>query len=146
MAPMLFSDAILNNRAIKVFNNGKMSRDFTHIDDIVEGIVKVLDNPAKSNEEWDPKSPDIASSTAPYRLYNIGNNAPVSLMEFIESLEKALGKVAEKNYMPLQDGDVVSTYADVSGLIKEFGYKPMTPLKDGIAEFVKWYKEFYSKI
>ena len=143
MAPILFTDAILNDRAIKVFNNGKMSRDFTYIDDIVDGIIKVVDNPAKSNENWDPQDPEISSSSAPYKLYNIGNNAPLPLMEFIETLENALGKVAEKNFMPMQDGDVVSTYADVGGLIQDFDYKPDTKLADGIGEFVKWYKEFY---
>jgi len=125
MAPMLFADAITNDRAIKVFNHGKMSRDFTYIDDIVDGIIKVIDNPSD------------------YNIYNIGNNAPLSLMEFIQTLEKALGKEAEKNFMDMQDGDVVSTYADVSGLMKDFDYKPDTKLADGISEFVKWYKEFY---
>jgi len=143
MAPMLFTDAILNDRPIKVFNNGKMSRDFTYIDDIVDGVIKVIDNPAQVNEKWDTKDPDISSSSAPYRLYNIGNNAPLPLMEFIETLENTLGKKAEKNFMPMQDGDVVSTYADVTGLIENFGYKPDTKLADGIAEFVKWYREFY---
>ena len=143
MAPMLFTDAVLNDRAIKVFNNGKMSRDFTYIDDIVDGIIKVVDNPAKSNENWDANDPEISSSSAPYRIYNIGNNAPLPLMKFIETLENALGKKAEKNFMPMQDGDVVSTYADVSGLIENFGYKPDTKLSDGIGEFVKWYKDFY---
>jgi UDP-glucuronate 4-epimerase len=145
MAPMLFTDAILNDRPIKVFNNGKMSRDFTYIDDIVDGIIKVIDNPAQSNENWDAKDPEISSSSAPYRLYNIGNNAPLPLMEFIETLEDALGKKAEKNFMPMQDGDVVSTYADVSGLMKDFGYKPDTKLADGIGEFVKWYLDFYGE-
>lgn len=145
MAPMLFSDAILNDRAIKVFNNGEMSRDFTYIDDIVDGIIKVIDNPAQPNENWNAKEPTIDSSSAPYRLYNIGNNAPLPLMSFIETLEKALGKKAEKNFMPMQDGDVVSTYADASGLVKDFGYKPNTDLKDGIEEFVKWYREFYGE-
>ncbi len=145
MAPMLFADAILNDRAIKVFNHGNMSRDFTYIDDIVEGIVKVIDKPAKPNESWSALDPDIASSSAPYRLYNIGNNAPVALMDFIRELEKALGKEAKKSYLPLQDGDVVATYADVSDLIDKFGYKPQTPLNKGIAEFVKWYREFYRK-
>ncbi len=143
MAPMLFTDAILNDRAIKVFNNGKMSRDFTYIDDIVDGIVKVIDKPAQPNKAWDAKNPEISSSSAPYRLYNIGNNAPLPLMTFIETIEEALGKKAQKNFMPMQDGDVVSTYADVSGLINEFGYKPDTQLKDGIEKFVLWYKEFY---
>ncbi len=143
MAPMLFTDAILNNRPIKVFNNGKMSRDFTYIDDIVDGIIKVIDNPAQPNKNWNPKDPDISSSSAPYKLYNIGNNAPVALMDFIETLEDALGKKAQKNFMPMQDGDVVSTYADVSGLIDNFGYKLDTNLKDGIKTFVMWYREFY---
>ncbi|KYJ86986.1 NAD-dependent epimerase [Sulfurovum riftiae] len=143
MAPMLFTDAILNDRPIKVFNNGKMSRDFTYIDDIVDGIMKVIDNPAQPNENWDPKDPEISSSSTPYRLYNIGNNAPLPLMEFIETLENSLGKKAEKNFMPMQDGDVVSTYADVSGLMNDFGYKPDTKLADGISEFVKWYRKFY---
>ena len=125
MAPMLFADAITNDRAIKVFNHGKMSRDFTYIDDIVDGIIKVIDNPSD------------------YNIYNIGNNAPLSLMEFIQTMEKALGKEAEKNFMDMQDGDVVSTYADVSGLMEDFDYKPDTKLADGISEFVKWYKEFY---
>jgi UDP-glucuronate 4-epimerase len=143
MAPMLFTDAILNDKPIKVFNNGQMSRDFTYIDDIVEGIIKVIDNPAKANENWDATDPKISSSSSPYRLYNIGNNAPLPLMTFIETIEEALGKKAEKNFMPMQDGDVVSTYADVSGLISEFDYKPDTKLADGINEFVKWYKTFY---
>ncbi len=143
MAPMLFSDAILNNRAIKVFNNGNMSRDFTYIDDIVDGIIKVIDNPAHSNPKWDAKEPDISSSSAPYKLYNIGNNKPTSLMKFIEILEEKLGKKAKKEFLPMQDGDVVSTYADVSGLIDDFNYKPDTSLESGISEFVKWYREFY---
>ena len=143
MAPMLFTDAILNDRPIKVFNNGEMSRDFTYIDDIVDGIIKVIDNPATSNTEWNAKEPEISSSSAPYKLYNIGNNAPLPLMTFIETIENALGKKAEKNFMPMQDGDVVSTYADVSGLINDFGYKPDTKLANGIGEFVTWYREFY---
>ena len=125
MAPMLFADAITNDRPINVFNHGNMSRDFTYIDDIVEGIIKVIDNPTN------------------YNVYNIGNNAPVSLMEFIEILENSIGKEATKNFMPIQDGDVESTYADVSGLINDFGYKPNTVLKDGINSFIKWYKSFY---
>jgi len=141
MAPMLFTNAILNDRAIKVFNNGKMSRDFTYIDD----IVKVIDKPSQPNKEWNAKDPEISSSSAPYKIYNIGNNAPLPLMTFIETIEDALGKKAEKNFMPMQDGDVVSTYADVSGLMDDFGYKPDTQLKDGIAEFVKWYREFYGE-
>jgi len=144
MAPMLFTDAILNDRAIKVFNHGNMSRDFTYVDDIVDGVIKVIDSPARANEQWDAEKPEIQSSSAPYRLYNIGNNQPVALMAFIETIEKALGKVAKKEMLPMQDGDVVSTYADVSGLISEFGYRPDTSLAVGIGEFVKWYKDFYN--
>jgi UDP-glucuronate 4-epimerase len=128
MAPMLFADAILNDRAIKVFNHGNMSRDFTYIDDIVDGIIKVIDNPSKN-----------------FNIYNIGNNSPVQLLDFIETLEASIGKKAEKNFLPMQDGDVVSTYADVSGLINDFGYKPNTKLSEGIERFVKWYKGFYLK-
>ena len=135
MAPMLFTSAITEDRPIKVFNNGEMSRDFTYIDDIVDGIIKIIHN--------QPSTINHNPSTIPYKVYNIGNNAPVSLMEFIETIENAIGKKAEKNFMPMQDGDVVSTYADVSGLMNDFGYKPDTDLKDGIEQFVKWYKEFY---
>ena len=130
---------------LKEFNNGEMSRDFTYIDDIVDGVIKVIDKPAQPNKEWNAKDPEISSSSAPYKIYNIGNNAPLPLMTFIETIEEALGKKAEKNFMPMQDGDVVSTYADVSGLINDFGYKPDTKLSDGIGEFVKWYREFYGE-
>jgi len=143
MAPMLFANAISKDKAIKVFNNGNMSRDFTYIDDIVNGLIKIIDNPAKPNENWDPNDPLIDSSSAPYRILNIGNNQPVSLMEFIETLENALGKKAQKNFLPMQDGDVVSTYADVSALVKQFHYKPTTTLKEGIGKFIQWYREFY---
>ena len=136
MAPMLFADAILNDRAIKVFNHGKMSRDFTYIDDIVDGIIKVIDNPSQCNEDFDANTPDPSISSAAYKIYNIGNNAPVKLMDFIEILENAIGKKAQKNFMDMQDGDVVSTYADTSGLIEDFDYKPDTKLSDGIKEFV----------
>jgi UDP-glucuronate 4-epimerase len=142
MAPMLFADAITNNRAIKVFNNGKMSRDFTYIDDIVEGIIKIIQNPATPDSNWDASNPTPQSSSAPYRIYNIGNSKPVSLMDFIESIEKHIGKKAEKNFLPMQDGDVVSTYADTSPLQNEFNYKPSTPLDKGIEEFIKWYKNY----
>lgn len=128
MAPMLFADAILNDRAIKVFNHGKMSRDFTYIDDIVDGVIKVIDSPSKK-----------------FDIYNIGNNSPVELMKFIETLEKELGIEAKKEFLPMQDGDVESTYADVSGLMENFGYKPDTKLSDGVHEFVEWYREFYEK-
>ncbi len=145
MAPMLFADAILNDRAIKVFNHGNMSRDFTYVDDIVDGIVKVIDNPASSNDKFDKTNPNPSISSAPYRIYNIGNNAPVSLMDFIETLEKAIGIEAKKNFLAMQDGDVESTYADTSDLIRDFDYKPDTKLADGIGEFIMWYRKFYSK-
>lgn len=145
MAPMLFTDAILNDRAIKVFNHGNMSRDFTYVADIVDGIIKVIDNPAKSDKEWSANEPKAESSSAPYRIYNIGNNAPVNLMEFISEIESAIGKVAEKKFMEMQDGDVESTYADTSGLMNDFNYKPFTPLSKGVNEFVVWFKEFYNK-
>lgn len=145
MAPMLFADAITNDRPIKVFNHGNMSRDFTYVGDIVDGIIKVIDNPAKPSDKFDANNPDPSISTAPYRIYNIGNNSPVQLLDFIKTLEKAIGKEATKNFMDMQDGDVVSTYADVSDLINDFGYKPDTSLEVGIERFVKWYKEFYKK-
>lgn len=144
MAPMLFADAITNDRPIKVFNHGNMSRDFTYVGDIVDGIIKVIDNPAKPSDKFDANDPDPSISTAPYRIYNIGNNSPVQLLDFIKTLEKAIGKEATKNFMDMQDGDVVSTYADVSDLINVFGYKPDTSLEVGIERFVKWYKEFYT--
>ncbi|MBN2825090.1 MAG: NAD-dependent epimerase [Campylobacterales bacterium] len=146
MAPILFADAMLHNREIKVFNHGKMSRDFTYIDDIVDGIIKVIDNPAKASPNFDPTHPNPSISSAPYRLYNIGNNAPVNLMEFIQSIEKALGKEAKKSFMDIQAGDVESTYADTSGLIEDFDYAPYTPLDDGIREFVDWYVGYHKKI
>jgi UDP-glucuronate 4-epimerase len=143
MAPMLFTDAILSDRAIKVFNHGDMSRDFTYVDDIVEGIINVIDNPAKSDDDWDATSPDPSSSSAPYKVYNIGNNEPVKLMDFIEAIEEKLGKVAEKDFMDMQPGDVKSTYADVKSLIDDMGYKPDTSINDGVSNFIDWYKEFY---
>lgn len=145
MAPMLFADAILNNRPIKVFNNGNMSRDFTYIDDIVDGIIKVIDNPSKAIERYIDNNLSAENSTAPYKIYNIGNNAPIELLDFIETIEKYIGIEAKKNFMPMQDGDVVSTYADTNGLIKDFDYKPDTNLNDGISKFIIWYKDFYNK-
>jgi UDP-glucuronate 4-epimerase len=144
MAPMLFADAILNDRAIKVFNHGNMSRDFTYVADIVDGIIKVIDNPAIATQNFNAENPNPALSSAPYKIYNIGNNAPVSLMEFIETLEKSIGIKAKKNFLPMQDGDVVSTYADTSDLINDFDYKPDTKLSSGIEQFVVWYREFYN--
>ena len=143
MAPMLFADAILNDRSIKVFNHGNMSRDFTYVDDIVDGIIKIIDNPAKISNNYDPNNPDPSMSSAPYRIYNIGNNSPVQLLDFIETLEETIGINAKKDFLPMQDGDVVSTYADVKDLMRDFGYKPETNLKEGIKHFVEWFKKFY---
>ncbi len=145
MAPMLFTDAILNDRPIKVFNHGNMSRDFTYIDDITEGVIKVIDHQAEVDPAWDAKNPDPGRSSAPYRIYNIGNNEPVRLMDFIQALETKLGKEAQKNFMEMQPGDVQSTYADVSDLIADMGYKPDTSIQEGVSRFVDWYREFYQK-
>lgn len=143
MAPMLFADAILHDRPIKVFNHGDMSRDFTYIDDIVDGVVRVIDNPAQSNPNWNPLDPVPESSSAPYRIYNIGNNKPVRLLDFIETLEEQIGKSAQKVMMPMQDGDVQHTYADTSALMAVLGYKPDTDIDDGVKRFVAWYRDFY---
>lgn len=145
MAPMLFADAMLDGRAIKVFNHGNMSRDFTYIGDIVDGVIKVIDNPAKASIEFDPNNPDPSISSAPYKIYNIGNNSPVQLLDFIKTMENSLGIEAQKNFMDMQAGDVVSTYADVGGLIDDFGYKPDTSLDIGVERFVKWYRDIYRK-
>jgi UDP-glucuronate 4-epimerase len=143
MALFLFTKAIFEDKPIDVFNYGNMQRDFTYIDDIVEGIVRVIDNPAKPNQTFNPQNPDPSSSIAPYKVYNIGNNAPVKLMDFIEALEEKIGKKAKKNLLPIQPGDVPSTYADVTDLIEDLGYKPQTSIKEGISNFVDWYREFF---
>ena len=143
MALFLFTKAIFEDKPIDVYNYGEMQRDFTYVDDIVEGIVRVIDNPAKPNEKFDGKNPDPASSSAPYKVYNIGNNAPVKLMDFITALEKKIGKTAKKNMLPIQPGDVPSTYADVSDLINDLGYKPQTSIEEGIDKFVDWYVDFF---
>ena len=145
MALFLFTKAILAGEPIKVFNNGKMQRDFTYIDDIVEGIIRVTDKPATPNPDWDASSPDPGTSSAPYRLYNIGNNNPVSLMDFIGAIEKALGKTAEKEFLPMQPGDVAATYADIDALIDFIDYHPKTPVQDGINNFIAWYLEHMHK-
>jgi len=143
MALFLFTKAILEGRCIDVFNHGKMRRDFTYIDDIVEGIVRVLDRVAVPNASWSGDAPDPGTSNAPYQLYNIGNNNPVELMQFIEAIEKALGKKAEKNFLPLQPGDVPATYADVDDLVRDVGFCPNTSIEDGVQRFVDWYREYY---
>jgi len=144
MALFLFTKAALEGRPIDVFNYGNMQRDFTYIDDIIEGVVRVIDNPAKSNPNWSGQNPDPGTSSAPYRVYNIGNNEPVRLLDFIEAIEKALGKTIEKNMLPIQPGDVPSTYADVTDLVEELGYRPATPVQEGINRFVAWYREFFN--
>ncbi|SMF96645.1 UDP-glucuronate 4-epimerase [Methylomagnum ishizawai] len=143
MALFLFTRNILAGRPIDVFNHGKHSRDFTYIDDIVEGVVRTLDRVASPNPDWNGDRPDPGTSRAPYRLYNIGNNQPVELMRFIEVLEDCLGIKAEKNFLPMQDGDVPATYADVDDLARDVGYAPATPIETGIARFVAWYKDYY---
>lgn len=143
MALFLFTKAILEGKPIDVFNHGKMQRDFTYVDDIVEGVVRTLDRPAQADPKWSSDKPDPGSSSAPYRLYNIGNHQPVELLRFIEVLEQALGKKAEKNFLPLQAGDVPATYADVAELMRDTGFKPATSIETGIARFVEWYREYY---
>ena len=143
MSPSLFAGAILRGEPINVFNEGKMQRDFTYIDDIVEGVVRVIDKVAEPAPEFDTASSDPATSYAPYRVYNIGNNEPVQLMEFIQTIENAVGKKAEMNMLGMQDGDVVATYADIDSLFDAVGFKPSTLLKDGIEKFVDWYKDYH---
>ena len=143
MAPILFTKAIIEGKPIDVFNEGRMSRDFTYIDDIVAGVVKVAARPATASAGYDPANPDPGRSHAPYRIYNIGNNEPVALMEFIETLEGAIGAKARKNMLPMQPGDVQATFADIDDLERDFGYRPRTPLADGIKAFVAWYRAFY---
>jgi UDP-glucuronate 4-epimerase len=145
MALFLFIQAIEKGQPIQVFNHGKMKRDFTYIDDIVEGIIRVADRPAKPNPEWTGQDPDPGSSYAPFKVYNIGNSQPVELMDYIGALEKAMGKEAIKNMLPLQPGDVPSTYADVTDLKRDTGYQPQTSVEVGVAKFVAWYKESYGK-
>ncbi len=144
MALFIFTKNILEGRPIDVFNHGKHRRDFTYIDDIVEGVVRTLDHVAEPNPDWSGDRPDSATSKAPYRLYNIGNNQPVELMRFIEVLEENLGRKAEKNFLPMQQGDVPTTYADVDDLMRDVGYAPKTPIETGIARFVEWYKDYYA--
>ncbi len=144
MALFLFAKAIANNEAIQVFNYGEMVRDFTYVDDIVEGIVRVINHPPKGNTEWDGKNPEPSTSKAPYKIYNIGNNSPVKLMDFIKAIEDKLGKEAKKDLLPLQAGDVPATYANVDDLVKDLDYKPSTKIKDGIDNFITWYLNYYN--
>jgi UDP-glucuronate 4-epimerase len=143
MAIFLFTKAILEGRSIQVFNHGRMKRDFTYIDDIVDGVLKVLDRVPVANPDWASQSPNPSNSFAPYRLYNIGNNNPVELMELITTLEKCLGMEAKKEFLPMQMGDMLATYADVDDLIADVGFKPATPISEGLEKFVAWYRDFY---
>jgi UDP-glucuronate 4-epimerase len=143
MALFKFTKAIIAGEPIQVFNYGKHRRDFTYVDDIVEGVIRILDRPAPSNPLWSGAQPDPGTSTAPWRVYNIGNNSPVELMDYITAIEKALGKKAQVQYLPLQDGDVPNTYADVDDLVAQFNYKPDTPVEAGIGHFVDWYRGYF---
>jgi UDP-glucuronate 4-epimerase len=145
MALFLFTEAILKGETIKVFNYGKMKRDFTFIGDIVKGVVKVADRPARPNPNFDPQNPDPGSSKAPFKIYNIGNSSPVLLMDYIHAVEKGLGKKAKMELLPLQPGDVPASHADVSDLVRDTGYKPDTPIQDGVKAFTDWYLSYYKK-
>jgi UDP-glucuronate 4-epimerase len=143
MALFLFTKAILAGEPIEVYNNGEMKRDFTYIDDIIRGVVSLLESPPGAIDHWNGQLTDPSSSKAPFKLYNIGNNSPVNLMDFIGEIEEKLEKKAEINFMPLQPGDVIASHADVSGLVKDFDYKPDTDIKAGIRDFVDWYLDYY---
>jgi UDP-glucuronate 4-epimerase len=145
MALFLFTRAILADKPIKVFNHGNLERDFTYIDDIVEGIVSIMDRIPSGNPHWNSDKPDPGTSIVAYRLYNIGNNNPVALMEFIDTIENVLGKKAKKEFLPMQPGDVPSTFADIEDLVSDIGFKPNTPIKAGIQKFVEWYIQYYNK-
>lgn len=144
MALQKFTRAMIAGEKIQIYNYGKHRRDFTYIDDIVEGIIRILDRPAMSNPDWDGDNPDSGSSTAPWRIYNIGNNNPVELMDYIEALESGLGIEAKKELLPLQPGDVPDTYADVDDLVREFNYKPSMTVAEGVSNFASWYTKHYS--
>ena len=143
MAYFLFADAIINNKPIKIFNNGNLSRDFTYVDDIVAGLLKVIEKVPQPGVNWNPECPDPSRSAAAFRLYNIGNQQPVNLLKFIEAIERELGKTAQKEYLPMQPGDVATTYADVSELTQDFDYQPTTSLDEGIRRTVDWLKRYY---
>lgn len=144
MAPFTFTRKILAGEPIDVFNHGKHARDFTYIDDIVEGVVRISDRTAEPNANWDAANPDPATSDAPFRIYNIGNHQPVELMTFIAAIEKAAGRVAQKNFLPMQPGDVQETYADVDSLTHDAGFAPNTPIEEGVQKLVDWYRSYYN--
>ena len=143
MALFLFTEAILQGKPIKVFNAGKMKRDFTYIDDIVEGVFRVMQRPAEGNPSWNGDAPDPGTARAPYRIYNIGNNRPTELSDFIMAIENALGMEARRELLPMQPGDVSETFADIDDLSADFGFRPATSLKTGIERFIAWYREYY---
>jgi len=143
MAPFIFTRAILEGKPIDVFNYGKMKRDFTYIDDIIEGVVRVVDRIPEPDPDWSGDNPDPGTSAAPYKVYNIGNNQPVELLHFIQVIEDCLGIKAEKNLMPMQPGDVPATYADVDDLMRDTGFKPDTPIEVGVGRFIEWYRDYY---
>ena len=143
MALFIFVKNILNDKPIDIYNNGRMKRDFTYVDDIAEGIVRVIDHPSKPNKDWKGNAPDPSSSVAPYKIYNIGNSKPVELMDFVGAIEKTLDRKAKKNFMPIQAGDVPNTWADVSNLFKDFDYMPNTSVDTGVKKFVEWYMDFF---
>jgi UDP-glucuronate 4-epimerase len=144
MALFLFTKNILAGLPIKLFNNGDHIRDFTYVDDIVEGVIRASDDIAKPNPEWDSNSPDPATSSAPFRIFNIGNSNPVHLSVYVEAIEHALGLKAMPEYLPLQSGDVPNTFADVSALVEALGYRPATPVREGVANFVRWYRSYFA--
>jgi len=146
MALFLFTKAILEDKPIDVFNHGEMKRDFTYVDDIVTGMIKVLDKPPQRNTAWTGEAPDPSSSRAPYKIYNIGNNAPVTLMDFIEAIEEGLNRKAKKNFLPMQPGDVPATWANVDDLVGNFGYAPRVPIEEGVRRFIDWYLDFHSTV
>jgi UDP-glucuronate 4-epimerase len=143
MAAYLFTRAIFANEPIKIFNNGNMWRDFTYVDDIVEGVIRTLDRPAVPNLAWNAEQPECSTSYAPYRVYNIGNNRSVNLIEFVETLEKIIGKPAIRQLLPMQAGDVLETRADISALQRDVGFAPSTLLADGLGRFVEWYRQYH---
>jgi UDP-glucuronate 4-epimerase len=143
MAPFLFTRKIVAGEPIDIFNRGEHQRDFTYVDDVIEGVLRTLDRPATPDPNWSAQRPDPATSSAPYRLYNIGNHTPVALLDFVAAIEQAVGKPAKTNLLPMQPGDVAATYADVSELKAAIGFEPKTPLDEGLRRFVAWYREFY---
>jgi UDP-glucuronate 4-epimerase len=145
MAVYIFTRAIFENRPIEIFNNGNMRRDFTYIDDIAEGVLRTLDRPAAPDPAWDPEQPEAATSSAPYRIYNIGNSHPVNLLDFVSLLEKIVGKPAIRNLRPMQPGDVIETCADISALQRDVGFSPSTPLGEGLNRFVAWYRFYHGE-